>query len=174
MCSTSVAFLIVSSALLVGLLFSLNVEQRAREVGLLLAVGYPARAVRRRLLAEGGVLAVIGALLGLALGVGYAALLMAGLRTLWIDAVGSSALFLHVRPMSLVLGFVIAVAVIVFSIFMSVRRLKRIAPTALLAGSLREPQRRRSGRSTTPVPPGRSGSPCRSLAAWVRRRTPDR
>jgi hypothetical protein len=37
-------FLIVSAALLVGLLFSLNVERRAREIGLLLAVGYPVAA----------------------------------------------------------------------------------------------------------------------------------
>ena len=111
----------MSSALLVGLLFSLNVEQRAREVGLLLAVGYPASAVRRRLMAEGGVLALAGALLGLGLGVGYAAMLMAGLRTLWVGAVGSSALFLHVRPVSLVLGFFIAIAVILLSIYGSVR-----------------------------------------------------
>jgi ABC-type antimicrobial peptide transport system permease subunit len=134
-------FLIVSAALLVGLLFGLGVEQRAREVGLLLAVGFPVARVRRRLLAEGGVLAVVGALAGLAAGVGYAWLMMAGLRSLWLPAVGSSRLYLHVEPLSLVLGGVIAVAVIVLSIMVAVRRLKRIPPPVLLAGSLETPAR---------------------------------
>ena len=34
-------FLIAAALLLVGLLFRLNLERRAREVGLLLAAGYP-------------------------------------------------------------------------------------------------------------------------------------
>ena len=40
-------FLIASAALLVGLLFRLGVEQRAREMGLLLATGFSVAAVRR-------------------------------------------------------------------------------------------------------------------------------
>ena len=135
-------FLIVSSALLVGLLFSLGVEQRAREIGLRLAVGFPLRSVRSILMKEGCVLAAVGGLLGVAGGVGYAALMMAALRTLWRPAVGSSALYLHVAPVSLPAGWLIAVGVILLAIFFSVRRLKRVAPPALLAGSVAVPIRR--------------------------------
>ena len=53
-------FLIVSAALLVGLLFRLGVEQRASEIGILLAAGYPTSTVRRRFMKEGGLIAGIG------------------------------------------------------------------------------------------------------------------
>lgn len=139
-------FLIVAAAMLVGLLFGLGVERRGREVGLLLAVGWPARKVSRRFLGEGLVLAVLGAVIGVAGGVGYAALLMAGLRGMWRGAVNSSRLFLHVEPLSLAMGGVIAVAVVLFAIWRAVRRVRRIAPPALLAGVVAQPSRRSEGR----------------------------
>lgn len=128
-------FLIVSSALLVGLLFRLGVEQRAREVGLLLAVGYPGRAVRRRFLAEGGLLAAVGAAAGLAGAAGYAWLMLAGLRTWWLPAVGTPVLFLHVAPVSLGLGWLLSVLVVLVSVWWAVRRLHRTPAPALLAGA---------------------------------------
>src|SRR5262249_38458460 len=51
-------FLIVAAILLTALLFALGVEQRAEEVGTLLAVGWTPRRVQRLLLAEGGALAL--------------------------------------------------------------------------------------------------------------------
>jgi len=129
-------FIIISAALLVGLLFSLGVEARAGDVGLLLAVGYPVKRVRRQLLLEGGLVAAIGALLGLVAGVGYAALMMLGLRTLWLPAVGTTMLTLHVLPVSLAAGWAISVLVVLGSIWWTVRRLGRTPTTALLKGSV--------------------------------------
>lgn len=133
-------FLIVSAVLLVGLLFSLGVERRAGELGLLLAVGFPVRAVRRRLLAEGAVLAGVGALLGLAGALGYAALLMAGLRTWWRGAVGTPHLHLHAEPSSLITGAVASVLVVLLAIAWTVRRLSRVPAPALLVGSTASPE----------------------------------
>ncbi len=116
-------FLIISAALLIGLLFRLGVEQRAGEIGLLLAVGHRVARVRRRLLAEGGLLAAIGGLAGLAGGVGYAWLMMAGLRTVWRPAVGSSELYLHVTATSLVVGWAITIVVVLLSVFFAVHKL---------------------------------------------------
>ncbi len=65
-------FLIVSAALLAGLLFRLGVEHRAAEVGLLRATGFPNRRVRRRFLGEGLLLAALGAGVGLAGAAAYA------------------------------------------------------------------------------------------------------
>jgi putative ABC transport system permease protein len=144
-------FLILSALLLVGLLFALSVERRAGEVGLLLAVGYPVRSVRRGLLAEGAVLAGAGALLGLLGALGYAGLLMAGLRTWWRPAVGTPHLALHATPASLALGWAISVAAVLFAIAWTVRRLSKLAPPALLAGS------------TAAAAPGRPGR----RARWV-------
>jgi ABC-type antimicrobial peptide transport system permease subunit len=126
-------FLIVSAAMLAALLFSLGVEQRVGEVGLRQAVGEPPSRVRRRLLAEGGVLAAAGALVGLAGAVGYAALMMHGLRTWWLPAVGTSRLELHVGVGSLAGGYAGAVAVVLFAIWWTLRRLRRLSTPQLLA-----------------------------------------
>ena len=73
-------FVIAAALLLVALLFRLGFEQRARQAGVLQAVGWRASRVRRLLVVEGLGVAVAGSLLGLALGLGYAALLLAALR----------------------------------------------------------------------------------------------
>src|SRR5207244_2622272 len=65
------AFLIIAALLLVGLLYRLNLDRRASEIGLLSATGYRLGTVRGLLLAEGGLLAAIGGLFGLAGAVGY-------------------------------------------------------------------------------------------------------
>jgi ABC-type lipoprotein release transport system permease subunit len=139
-------FLIGAAALLAGLLFRLGVEQRAAEVGILLAVGFPPAAVRRRFLAEGLVLASAGAVAGLAGGIGYAWLLMAGLRTVWRPAVGSSELYLYVGPMSLAIGALLSIGLVLASIYTTIRQLGELPAARLLAGSLRSPERlRRAG-----------------------------
>ena len=141
-------FLILSAALLVALLFGLGVEQRAREIGLLLAVGYPVSKVRNRLLAEGTVVAAAGGLAGVAGGWAYAWLMMVGLRTVWLGAVGTPVLFLHVGPSSLALGWAGSVAVVAASVWLSVRRLKKLSPPALLAGRALESRVSRRRRVT--------------------------
>ena len=139
-------FLIVAAVLLVGLLFGLGVEQRAKEVGLRLAIGTRMRRIRRGLMAEGLLLSAVGGLLGLALGVAYAWLLLAALRTIWKPAVGTSALYLHVQVPSLIAGWVMALIVVALAIYAATRRLRRIPPPALLAGRVDLPGRSRTSR----------------------------
>ena len=127
-------FLIISAILLVGLLFRLSVEQRASEIGILLTTGYPISIVRRRFMKEGGLIAGIGGLIGLGGGVVYAWLLMAGLRTWWLAAVGTPFLSLHINPLSLVLGYLIALIVVLFSIGWTVRQFGKVPVPALIAG----------------------------------------
>ena len=127
-------FLIVSAALLVGLLFRLGIEQRASEIGILLTAGYPISTVRRRFMKEGGLIAGVGSLIGLGGAVIYAWLLMAGLRTWWLAAVGTPFLSLYIRPFSLVLGYLISLVVVLFSIGWTVRQLGKIPIPALIAG----------------------------------------
>jgi ABC-type antimicrobial peptide transport system permease subunit len=98
------SFLIVSGLLLSGLVLSLAGDQRRGEVGMLLALGLPPRAVRRVLLFEGAILALFGAGIGAAGGLGYTRALIAGLRTLWSGAVASTTLYYHPDVSSLVLG----------------------------------------------------------------------
>ncbi len=127
-------FLIISAALLVGLLFRLSVEQRGREVGLRMVSGYTAKKIRRQFSREGLALACVGGILGLAGGVAYAHLIMVGLRTHWVGAVGTSELALHIHAQSLLLGYAISLAVILSTIWLTLRRLGGIAIRALLSG----------------------------------------
>ena len=98
------SFLIASAAILVALFFTLGIERRASEIGLLLAAGYPLRTVRRRFLVEGLVLGAIGIVVGAAGAALYAGLMIAALRTWWRAAVGTPFLYLHVEPLTLAAG----------------------------------------------------------------------
>ncbi len=129
-------FLIAAAALLTGLLFRLGVEQRAGEAGLLLAAGFPPKAVRRRLRAEALVVAGVGCALGLAGAAGYGWLMMAGLRTWWQAAVGTSALHLHLSPATLAAGALLSLAAVLPAMGLALRRLGRTPARTLLAGAV--------------------------------------
>src|SRR5262245_17016978 len=85
-------FLVVSALLLTALFFRLGVEQRMREIGLLRAIGFSVKQVRSLFLREGLALATLGGGVGLIGAVAYGALMMFGLRTWWVGAVGTTLL----------------------------------------------------------------------------------
>jgi ABC-type antimicrobial peptide transport system permease subunit len=129
-------FLVVAALMLTTLFFKLGIEQRAREIGTLQAVGFSDNGIRKLFLIEGTLLAAIGSLLGLAGAIAYAALLMYGLRTWWVGAVGTTDLRLHVSWVWLVVGAVGGVLAAVVCIYITLRRLGRSSTRGLLAGSI--------------------------------------
>ena len=129
-------FLVVSALILAALFFKLSVEQRAREVGLLRAVGFHPAGVRRILMSEGLVLSTAGATAGMLCGAGYAYLLVTGLRTWWVDAVGTTALTLHVTPLALAGGALGGIVAAMLCIWGTLRGLAYISERRLLAGQL--------------------------------------
>ncbi len=133
-------FLIAAALLLMALLFQLGVEQRGREVGTLLALGFRPRQVRRLLLCEGVTLAALGAGLGALGGVGYAQALLLGLATIWHDAVGTSALQFHATVGSVAGGIVASVAVAAVAIGLTLRGLAKRPARELLAGEAESPK----------------------------------
>jgi ABC-type lipoprotein release transport system permease subunit len=130
-------FLVVSALLLAGLFFKLGVEQRLQEVGLLQALGLSPGAIRRLFAGEALCLASIGGIVGIAGAIGYSALIMLGLRTWWVDAVGTTALTLHVDGASLVAGALAVVVIAVVSIWWSLRALSTASARSLLMGAKR-------------------------------------
>jgi ABC-type antimicrobial peptide transport system permease subunit len=128
-------FLILSAAILIGLLFRLGVERRAASIGLVHAVGYTPAKVRRLYLAEGLIVVLIGAAVGTLAALGYAALMIHGLTTWWIGAIGTRFLILSAQPLSLVIGFVSAVAIAMLAVWWGLRRLRNVTVRALLAGA---------------------------------------
>ncbi len=129
------SFLIVSAALVTGLLFALGLERRAREVGLLLALGYPPRSVRRRLLGEGLALAGAGALLGAACASAYAAPLLGGLAPA-LPGVDAPRLAFAISPATLAWGWLASVVTVLVFLVAGVRRMGRLPAARLLAGAV--------------------------------------
>ena len=153
-------FLVVSALLLASLFFKLGVEQRVREVG---------PAARRRL-RPGRRPAAVPAAKGCCsrspaarsawpARVGYAWLLMLGLRTWWVDAVGTTALTLHVSPASLAGG----------------RRRRRASPRSSASGGRCGPRRASPSGACSPATSPRrrcrstGGATRATLGCWPRR-----
>ena len=85
-------FIVVSALMLVVLFFKLGVDQRLKQIGILRATGYTMATVRRLFLVEAVVLATVGGLLGVAGAIAYGQLIVYGLTTWWVGAVGTTAL----------------------------------------------------------------------------------
>ncbi len=129
-------FLVVSALLLASLFFRLGVEQRAREIGLLRAVGYTTGRIRRLFAVEGLVLTAIGSAIGIAGAVGYASIMIAGLGSWWSGAVGTNALQLHVSSSSLAAGAAGVTVTALACVWWTLRGLSRVSERRLLAGML--------------------------------------
>lgn len=129
-------FVIAAAVMLVVLLFRLGIDRRAKQAGILLAVGLRGRQVARLFACEGLLVAVLGSLLGTAGGIGYAALMLAGLRSWWLAAVSTPLLHLYVTPLSLAIGAASGLVIASVAIAASARRIGRIAPRRLLAGDV--------------------------------------
>jgi len=125
-------FLIVAGLLLMALLFQFGIEQRATEIGTLLALGFTPNQVRRLLLLEGGALALAGGLIGVVGGIVYARAMLLGLSTIWRGAVQASALQYHVEPQTLILGAVAAFLVASLTVWLALRKQARQPARELL------------------------------------------
>ena len=144
-------FLVVSALLLASLFFRLGVEQRLIEIGALRALGFDETRIRRLFWTEGAVLSIAGSLLGVAGAVGYAGLIMWGLRTWWVDAVGTTLLTLHVSPVALGAGVAGGMLAAVASIAWTLRGVAAATPRALMSGSLPDAAGRRGEGSRATV-----------------------
>ena len=127
-------FIIAAALMLTMLLFRLGLEQRAREIGIQTAVGMARNWIRGQLLGEGLVVAALGAAGGTLVGVGYAWLMLAGLRTWWVAAITTPFLRLHVSPISLALGLSLGIVVTLLTIAWGLRQMRHVAVRHLLAG----------------------------------------
>src|SRR5688500_1813855 len=91
-------FIVVSAIMLAVLFFRLGIEQRLRQIGVLRATGFTVATIRKLFLIEVVALATLGALLGIAGAIAYGNIIVYGLRTWWVGAVGTTDLSLHVTP----------------------------------------------------------------------------
>ena len=140
-------FLLASTLVLIVLLFRLGIERRLREIGLLLATGWPRRRVSSLLLTEVGIVAFLGAGVGALLGVAYAGGMIRLLTGVWGGALGGALegagaggaappLESFVRWQSVGSGALGGLEMACLSAWWTLRRLLSRTPRTLLSGSL--------------------------------------
>lgn len=141
-------FLIVAALVLAGLLYAYGLQQRAAEIGTLLALGYTEKQVRRIALLEACPAAIAGAALGAGAGVGYAWLLLAGVKAFWPAAVAGAAIAFHASASAPIKGAAAGLVCVFAVVFGSVWRSARRPARELLARdvSLTAPASRRRVR----------------------------
>jgi ABC-type antimicrobial peptide transport system permease subunit len=139
-------FLMVSALLLAALFFRLSIEQRLPQIGVLRAMGYSLATIRSLWLIEGGVVALLGAVLGMALAMAWGAFMMYGLSHWWIGAVGTTRLQLHVNWTSLLPGAIGGALAALAAVAWTVRRLSEQTPRQLITGTTEPAVAMASGR----------------------------
>lgn len=127
-------FLIVAGLLVTGLLMAFALTRRRREVGLLLALGWPRSRVRSLLFREHALVAALGVAGGCLLAVGYAWLLMQVLQHAWSDLIGGIRLefAIGIKPFAIGALLVLELAVLVF--WLRLRGLRKPPLLDLLRG----------------------------------------
>lgn len=147
-------FLVISALMLAALFFKLGIEQRLSEIGLLRAIGFPPAKIRSLFLKEGALLSAVGSLVGVGLAIGYGWLMVLGLTTWWVGAIGTSQLKLHISPLSLIYGAVGGIVAAIVCIWWTLRSLSAASPRSLLMGSpevaqkIKGTEKRKQTRST--------------------------
>ncbi|MEO0474498.1 MAG: FtsX-like permease family protein, partial [Planctomycetota bacterium] len=129
-------FIIIAAIVLAAMLFAMSAEQRARQLGTLLALGLTQRQASLLLLGEGLIVALLGSLLGVGGAVLYATLVTQALAGVWSGAVAGSAVLLHMTPTSLVVGPLVTLIISLLAMGLSVRGLTRRSARELLAGAV--------------------------------------
>ncbi|MBN1997251.1 FtsX-like permease family protein [candidate division KSB1 bacterium] len=115
-------FIIIAAVLLTGLLFAFGLDHRGSQTGLLLAVGIPRKNITKLLIFEGAALSVIGGTLGVIFGVLYNKIVLYALGTVWRGAVGTSSMYLYIKPVSLLIGFLASTIVAAVALAFVVRK----------------------------------------------------
>lgn len=127
-------FLIVGAVILTGLLFGFSIESRRQQTGLFLALGLGPKLVRSLFVREGLVVALLGTLPGLVVGLLYARLLVLGLGNLWEGAIAHAAVSFAVTAPTCVSGALGGVVAAFAAMLVTLRRQFKYEPRALLAG----------------------------------------
>lgn len=131
---------IIAALILVALLFRLGLEQRAAQLGLFSGLGFAPGRTRGFWIREAGLLGGLGAGIGALAGIGYASLILWGLRTFWVGAISRPFLSLHVDGVAVVGGAFMGLLVCTATISVSIRRAQKTPVRQLLNGQMAQPR----------------------------------
>jgi putative ABC transport system permease protein len=130
-------FLIAAALVFSSLLFLFSLERRVSQMGLLLAIGWTPKMVRRAVLSEGALVALVGAGSGLLGGVAYTKLALAGLNGVWSDATVGMKLVYGTSVTTLVVAFLASLLASMGTLWWSSRRMFKATARGLLTDTWR-------------------------------------
>jgi putative ABC transport system permease protein len=105
-------FIIFSAILLLVLLVTSYYESKKKQLKTLFSIGFPNRKIERIMLLETGLIAFIGAIAGTFAGGLFNIIMIRALNSVWKGAVQTNALISGLDPLTLLIGFIITLAVI--------------------------------------------------------------
>ena len=118
-------FVLFAALLLAYLMLQLYLNFRRSEIGTLHAMGFSAHKIRQLFFFEAIFLVLIGALLGVPVGLGYNSLIMDAINTIWRDIVRTSILNVHIRPMAIIQAILIVGVISLVSVWFVLRNYAR-------------------------------------------------
>jgi len=132
----SMSFFLIAAALaLAGLVFVFGIEQRSSQIGLLMAMGFTGKMVRRLFLTEALILSVIGSAIGLVGGYIYTKLALYGMSGVWQDAAAGIEFVYYLRVETLLISFFATVLIALLVVWFASRRISKVQPSLLISGS---------------------------------------
>jgi len=129
-------FLIAAALVFAALLFLFTLERRASQIGLLLAIGWTPKNVRRVLLLEAGVIAIVGVLLGILGGRVYTQLALDGLSGAWSGAAKGLPLIFEASPTTQIAASLGTLLVVLLTLGWASRKLFATPARNLIDGSI--------------------------------------
>ncbi|MCW0482176.1 ABC transporter permease [Gaoshiqia sediminis] len=114
-------FVLFAALLLAYLMFLLYLNFRRAEIGTLHALGFAATKIRRLFFVEALFLVIVGAGLGLPLGLAYNSLILDAINTIWREIVRTTILHIHVTAAAIVQAVAIVSAISLASVWLILR-----------------------------------------------------
>lgn len=128
-------FLIFSAVLLTWLLFVFSIEGRKHQTGMLLAIGFPLKRIRKLFLCEGLLTAFTGAAMGIFIALIYTRLLIWGLSNAWQGAVAGMSVRYCASAQSLSIGFISGFLIACIAMVWTLGRQMKESAHSLLSGT---------------------------------------
>ncbi len=116
-------FLIASALLLPAMLFAINIQNRNIEIASLKSIGYTHKKIKKLIFSESAIIAMLGGLPGIILGIAYAHLLNLGLADNFSGAIAGFKLSLFIKPETLLTGYLATAIVVIIAIYLKTKGL---------------------------------------------------
>ncbi|NOU58549.1 ABC transporter permease [Marinifilum caeruleilacunae] len=131
-------FIIAAAIILTVLIYSLNLDNRSKETGILLGLGFSQKQILSIRFRESLVTVLFGGLLGVLVGALYNEILIGALNSVWQDVVRTNMLGVHVKFSTLLIGYFSGLIIALLCIYFVSRKKVKQSVIGLIKESQEE------------------------------------